>query len=126
MVSRLHRRKKGWGGWFALLLLAFNLLAGSAQSMPQTAGAAAFICTSHGMISVGDDGKPVAPKNGWGHLCVFCLPMLQGSAATPGPVVVPQPAVYQDNPLFVVSVDPAPSSPDRLTWVHPRAPPVPV
>jgi len=106
------------------MLLTFTLLGGSAQSgMPPAGGAAAVICTSHGMITLGEDGKPLAPKGGWGHLCAFCLPMLHGGATMPGPVALPRPTTYQDSPLFAVSADPAPLPPGRMTEAHPRAPP---
>ena len=105
------------------MLLTFNLLAGSAQSMQAGSGTAAVICTSHGMITLGEDGKPVAPKEGWGHLCAFCLPMLHGGVTMPGPVALPQPTAYQDIPLFTVTADLAPLPTGRVTEAYPRAPP---
>ena len=109
--------------WFALAMLVFNLAAGSAQSMPAAAGSAQVICTSHGMITLGEDGKPVSSESGWGHLCVFCLPLLHGAAATASPVAIPVPAVYPVESRLPAGEEPAPAPFRPLGEACPRAPP---
>jgi hypothetical protein len=95
------------GAWAGLLLLIFNLAAGALAPLPAFRGEgpdAAFshlldgehllVCTAGGMVEVGHPDRPPADHASF---CVFCLPLMNGSAV--GPSVAAHPAEPADRPL---------------------------
>ncbi len=111
--------------WLGIALLALNLLAGAALPVsPPPADGGLQICTSHGLITLGPDGRPVSgPHHQSDGFCVFCLPLMHAGVA-------PSVIVYEFQPrpvLFLAAVRPPVSKPParlRLAGAaHPRAPP---
>lgn len=117
-----------------MLVILFNLIAGTALAASAGAGTAPFIdevfggrtviCTGAGMIVLGVDGTPVASDTGVDPLCAYCLPMVTGKADAPAPVV------FLDRPLAVDRRTPevvavrAPEAEPIVASTSPRGPPL--
>ena len=116
-----------------LLVILFNLVAGTLIASTSSSAAAPFVdeifgdrivvCTGAGMIVLDAQGNPVRDDGGAQAMCVFCLPLMQGAADAP--VVV----ALLDAPLAFEPVTPVPettrtpaSSPLTAT-ASPRGPP---
>lgn len=92
--GRARREVVGALGAFILFfnVLAATLLGASAHAgspmLGDLNGDRIVICTGAGMIVVDHNGKPVEQKSGEaGTLCPFCVPLMQGCAAPPTPLV---------------------------------------
>jgi len=131
----LVRRKVA--SWLGLVLLAFNLLAGSgltAQASENSSPAFAqellgdriVVCTSAGMVVMDRDGHILDTNGANSHteFCVFCLPLMQGGIQAPVAMTfVIAPTEYQHPDL--VPNQPSDPKPARLTGsASPRAPPL--
>jgi hypothetical protein len=83
LPQRLRRRLCAWIG---VVLLSFNLLAGTGlQAAPPPVADAGdqVICTAGGIVVIHDDGSaPTTARTGDG-FCTFCLPLLHGGVAAP-------------------------------------------
>lgn len=98
-----------------LLVILFNLVAGTLIASTSSSAAAPFldeifgdrivVCTGAGMIVLDAQGNPVHDETGAQPMCVFCLPLMQGAADAP--VVV----ALLDAPLAFDPVTPAPETP---------------
>jgi hypothetical protein len=90
----LVRRKVA--SWLGLILLAFNLLAGSgftAQASENSSpafgqellGDRIVVCTAAGMVVMDRDGHVLDTNGNSGHIdaCVFCLPLMHSGAGAP-------------------------------------------
>lgn len=76
-----------------LFVLLFNLIAGTALAATARDGTAPFldeifgdrvvICSGAGMIVLDAEGNPVRSDGGVDAMCVYCLPMVAGSADAP-------------------------------------------
>jgi len=84
-------------GALGAFILFFNVLAATLLGASAHAGSPMLgdlngdqivICTGAGMIVVDHNGKPVEQKSGEAAaLCPFCVPLMQGCASPPTPVV---------------------------------------
>lgn len=117
-----------------LLVIVFNLFAGVALASTSQAGTAPFleelsgdrivICTGAGMIVLDADGNLVPQDGSIEPMCVFCLPLIQGSADAP--VVI----LFLDAPLafvpetWVVETQVAPVVSRVVASASPRGPPL--
>lgn len=113
--------------WLGILLVAFNLLAGS---VGQTAGAPTAadgliaVCTVGGMRMVdpaaapGDTQVPAADG-----LCVFCLPLVHAGSAAVADEFSPMPPPVKAVALAPFSVHDAPMATRRHSPHASRAPP---
>lgn len=122
--------------WIGLLVLVFNIAGGgmlptrpaSAASSPFSQGLGdgrIVICTAAGLVVMDRDGTIVATTDpsGGSDLCVFCLPMLQGTAMTAVPPVLLLRAVPPAPlPLPQVTAPPLRAAGLNLTTA-PRGPP---
>lgn len=127
--GRMRRRVVSTLG---LLVILFNLVAGTLIASTSQSAAAPFldevfgdrivVCTGSGMIVLDARGNPVHDGS-VDPMCVFCLPLMQGAAAAPTTVAlldVPQtfePAVRDANAEIAPNVAPIVSS------SSPRGPP---
>lgn len=130
---RLGAMRRHCLAWLGLLLIAFNILAGTA--LPVRAETAPLslaqtddrieVCTSAGMVVLDRDGN-VLPSDGatqGSSLCSFCLPLVHGGTnvadAVGLPVPAPPPAARPLQPTAL-----SPFGPADLSWsAPPRAPP---
>jgi len=128
------RLRRAVGGRAGLLLVLLNLAAGILAPLPAAGGEgpdAAFsrlldgehltVCTAGGMVDLGAPGRPPADHAGF---CVFCLPLMNGTAF--GPSVAAQAAEPADRPLPRAT---PPETPPAAVAVlggtrSPRAPPL--
>jgi hypothetical protein len=116
--------------WSGLALLAFNLIAGAllpanAASPANQMAQQAYICTALGRTAIGPDGKAEPGQTGHGvELCIYCLPLLQGSVDGPASALALQPplAVAMADPALPGTVTVSPQT--RHNSAAPRAPPV--
>jgi hypothetical protein len=117
-----------------LLILLFNLVAGTLLSSSANAADAPFldeifgdrivVCTGAGMLVLDADGNPISQNGGVDPLCVFCLPLMQGTADAPVVVAVleaPLPFVAE---TFVVVAVSAPTPARLVASTSPRGPPL--
>lgn len=87
--------------WIGLLVLVFNIAGGGLlPTRPASAAATPFaqsltdgrivICTATGLVVMDRDGTVISTGDqpGGSDLCVFCLPMLHGTAMTAVPPVL--------------------------------------
>jgi hypothetical protein len=99
----LGRSRRGIAAWLGGLLILLNVLAAgvggaSAHSASSIAdglsGDRIVICAGDGMVVVDRSGRPVEDRrSGEKVLCAFCLPLMQGHAKAPDPIVgAPAPA----------------------------------
>ncbi len=116
-----------------LLVVLFNLVAGTLLASTSTSGAAPFleetfgdrivVCTGAGMIVLDADGNPL-PQDGTAPMCVFCLPLVHGGADAPVMVAL------LDTPLAVEPVNRgderhlAPTVAPTVASASPRGPPL--
>lgn len=134
--SSLGRMRSEVVSWLGLILLAFNMLAGSgiatqasasnqAPFVQELLGDRIVVCTAGGMVVLDRDGHPVQSDSGAGHadFCVFCLPLMHGGVQAPiamtfviAPIEHRQPELVPDQPSH--------PKPARLAGsASPRAPP---
>jgi hypothetical protein len=117
-----------------LLVILFNLVAGTLLASTARSGAAPFldemfgdrivVCTGAGMIVLGADGKPVSEPGAVEPLCVFCLPLVQGGADAPVLVaLVDAPLRFElETPLVETVL--APNGAPVVRAASPRGPPL--
>lgn len=117
-----------------LLILCFNLVAGTLLSSGANAANAPFldeifgdrivVCTGAGMMVLDANGNPIDQNGGVDPLCAFCLPLMQGSADAPVVVAVleaPLPFVAETFAVEAVAVAPAVR---LVAAASPRGPPL--
>jgi len=135
---------QSWQGrivsWFGVVLLALNVLAGGSLparpdiTSPTPAALGLFgqqveICTTRGMVVVGEGGQPTPGsehRHPRSHFCVFCLPLLHAGSLVPAAFA---PAIQPTTSRFEVLVVSRRSQarPGRIiTASFPRAPPAAV
>lgn len=117
-----------------LLLVLFNLVAG--VLLPSSANAAKsplleeifgdriVICTRAGMIVLDADGKPVSQSGTVDPMCVFCLPLMQGSADTPVVVTNAEAPLPFTTARFVPEAAVSPILARFVASTSPRGPPL--
>lgn len=116
-----------------LLVILFNLVAGILVSSSAEAANAPFldeifgdrivICTGSGMIVLDAQGNPVSDGS-VDPMCVFCLPLAQGSADTPVVLPVLEAPVAFEPETWVVETLVAPKLVRLVASASPRGPPL--
>lgn len=117
-----------------LLVVFFNLLAGILVASSSQAGTAPFleetfgdrivICTGAGMIVLDAEGNPIHSDSGVDPMCVFCLPMVAGSADTPSLAVVLDAPRGVEPEHRAVAVLALPDDAPAVASTSPRGPPL--
>jgi hypothetical protein len=117
-----------------LLILLFNLVAGTLLSSSANAADAPFldeifgdrivVCTGAGMVVLDAQGNPVSQNGGVDPLCVFCLPLMQGTADAPVVVAVLEAPLPFVTETFVVETLAAAPVLRLTTSASPRGPPL--
>jgi hypothetical protein len=120
-----HVLRRRLCAWIGLVLLAFNLAAGTglqAAPLPIAAPGDQVICTAGGIVIIHEDGAaPTTERSGDG-FCVFCLPLLNGG------VSAPTAELPLDRPILGQALSVRPASvviplAHPLSVAAPRAPP---
>lgn len=116
-----------------LLVILFNLVAGTLLASTAEAGTAPFldeisgdrivVCTGAGMIVLGPDGRPVSDTGGVEPLCVFCLPLVAGGADAPVLVALVERPLAEAPRTPIVAVVTVPKSAPIVSAASPRGPP---
>lgn len=117
-----------------LLVVFFNLVAGTLLSSGAGAADAPFldeifgdrivICTGAGMIVLDADGNQI-PQNGAADpMCVFCLPLMQGSADAPVVLALLDVTLTEAPETWVAATPDAPRLSRLVTSASPRGPPL--
>jgi hypothetical protein len=119
---------------FGLLAILFELVAGTLLATTAEAGTAPFldemfgdrivICTGAGMIVLGPDGSPASDTGAVEPLCVFCLPLISGSAAAPVLVALLAMPRASDVAIPLVESVLAPNPSPTVSSASPRGPPL--
>jgi len=132
-TRRLRRtRRPVLGAWFALLLLAGNLLAAPGLRLPDATaadplGGALVICTPGGLVAVDQGGTPAGhdERRSPSDLCAFCLPLAHGGIdrppAAPAPMAPAPVRGERPAPCFQSAASPA-RPPGGLSARGPPAP----
>jgi len=110
------------------LLVLFNILAAgmagaAAQADTLPPGDRIVVCTGDGMVVLDPSGKPAQNQSAGKIACPFCLPLMQGHARAPDPVV----ALAPDRSALVPTRDHQvlrPQGARHFCAARPRAPPV--
>lgn len=117
-----------------MLVVLFNLIAGTALAASSANGTAPFldeifgdrivICTGAGMIVLDAAGHPISSETGVDPMCVYCLPMVAGSADAPGlTVLVDAPLRAEPDHRLVVDAEHV-AEPPAVASTSPRGPPL--
>ncbi len=117
-----------------LLVILFNLVAGTLLASTARSGAAPFldevfgdrivVCTGAGMIVFGPDGRPETESGTIEPLCVFCLPLVQGGADAPTLVALIEAPRRFEAEIRLVETVLAPKSVPIVRSASPRGPPL--
>lgn len=117
--------------WLGLFLLSLNILTGALLPQPSLAEmldideAHYIVCTSAGMIEFDEHGQRVpasAAKTG-SEICVFCLPLMQGSTHAPAFFVLAEAELTASGAVFPATAAPGLTPVSHSGASGPRAPP---
>lgn len=125
--------------WFCLLLITINLLAAPLVAADAAKGSdivsveaslgvgEMVICTGHGFIVIGEDGKPVDHDGNKGHAeksCYLCLPLMQvGKTMAVADIPLPLPS-FLNVPKDVSAAEFRVEGRSPVSSNPPRAPPI--
>lgn len=117
-----------------LLVVLFNLVAGTLLSSSAGAANAPFldeifgdrmvICTGAGMIVLDADGNQIPQDGAVDPMCVFCLPLMQGSADAPVVLALLEAPVAFTPETWVAAILDAPRLSRLVASASPRGPPL--
>ena len=116
-----------------MLVVVFNLVAGSLVAASTPAGAAPFldevfgdgfvVCTGAGMVVLDAAGHPIDKSGGVARLCAFCLPLMQGGADAPPVAAAVDRALDLEPDVRIAETRLAPAAAPAIAAASPRGPP---
>ncbi|MDK9697388.1 MAG: hypothetical protein OEL76_13455 [Siculibacillus sp.] len=116
-----------------LLVILFNLVAGTLLATTSRSAAAPFldevfgdrivVCTGAGMIVLDAQGNPIHDEGSVDPMCVFCLPLMQGTADAPTVIALLEAPLAGELVVRTVEAAPAPKLAPAVSSSSPRGPP---